>query len=192
MRAKDCKGNPVETKWNQRLGKLYLICNVFPEDLIGSSELNAFELYQSKEEENILIASFVNDSREGKRDRFEVPLTPYKNEEYLQNLAVGAILVPYQAGRDLLNLFFEEKDGISYCECSGYRYRAVDSLEEYKGQLFGSEEENTIYRIQHLTVFPEIPQGRRILLFNQEGSVVYDSLMNDHFEPLEQGYISLI
>ena len=68
----------------------------------------------------------------------------------------------------------------------------ADSLEEYKGQLFGSEEENTIYRIQHLTVLPEIPQGRRILLFNQEGSVVYDSLMNDHFEPLEQGYISLI
>lgn len=192
VRAKECKGNPVGTKWNQRLGKLYLICNVFPEDLIGSSELNAFELYQSKEAENILIASFVNDSREDKRDRFEVPLTPYKNEEYLQNLAVGAILVPYQAGRDLLNLFFEEKDGISYCECSGYRYRAVDSLEEYKGQLFGSEEENTIYRIQHLTVLPEIPQGRRILLFNQEGSVVYDSLMNDHFEPLEQGYISLI
>ena len=39
---------------------------------------------------------------------------------------------------------------------------------------------------------PEIPKGRRILLFNEGLSVVYDSMMKDTLQPMEKGYISLI
>lgn len=192
IKAADCAGEPLGEEWQLRLGKRYLICNVFLEDLIGNSEFNAFELSLCKEAQGVMIASFINDSREGSRDRFEVPLIPKVNGEYSAHLATGAIRLPYQAGRDLLNLYFEEQDGISYCESSGYRYRDVASLDRYEGQTFGEGEENGLYTVENLTALPEIKEGRRILLFNEEGSAVYDSLLGDRFEVLKKGYISLI
>ena len=110
------------------------------------------------------------------------------------SLACGAINLPWQAGRDLLNLYFEEQDGVETCECSGYRYRDTSSLESWQGQAFAPRgEENQLYRLDHkLTELPAIPEGRRLLLFNPEGSVVFDSLLDDRFQPVEEGYISLI
>lgn len=101
-------------------------------------------------------------------------------------------MLSYQSGRDLLNLFFEEKDGVSTCECTGYRFRATDSLEDYAGQPFPTGSENGLYRIHQLEALPEIPEGHRVLLFDKEGSVLFDSLMKDEFKPLDEGYISLI
>ena len=161
---------------------------------LGNSELNAFQLLTNNEVPGLLIASFVNDSREGKQPYFEIPLTPYINGKPSDQLACGAINLPWQAGRDLLNLYFEEQDGAETCECSGYRYRDTASLESWQGQAFAPRgEENQLYRLDHkLTELPAIPEGRRLLLFNPEGSVVFDSLLDDRFQPVEEGYISLI
>ena len=68
------------------------------------------------------------------------------------------------------------------------------SLESWQGQAFAPRgEENQLYCLDHkLTELPAIPEGRRLLLFNPEGSVVFDSLLDDRFQPVEEGYISLI
>lgn len=194
IKADDCLCQPLPEAWKARIGKQYLIANVFAEDIIGNSELNAFRLLTSSEVPGLLIASFVNDSREGKQPYFEIPLTPYIDGKPSDQLACGAIHLPWQAGRDLLNLYFEEQDGAETCECSGYRYRDTASLESWQGQAFAPRgEENQLYRLDHkLTELPAIPEGRRLLLFNPEGSVVFDSLLDDRFQPVEEGYISLI
>ena len=194
IKADDCLCQPLPEAWKARIGKQYLIANVFAEDIIGNSELNAFQLLTNSEVPGLLIASFVNDSREGKQPYFEIPLTPYINGKPSDQLACGAINLPWQAGRDLLNLYFEEQDGVETCECSGYRYRDTSSLESWQGQSFAPRgEENQLYRLDHkLTALPAIPEGRRLLLFNPEGSVVFDSLLDERFQPVEEGYISLI
>lgn len=194
IKADDCLCQPLPEAWKARIGKQYLIANVFAEDIIGNSELNAFRLLTSSGVPNLLIASFVNDSREGKQPYFEIPLTPYIDGKPSNQLACGAINLPWQAGRDLLNLYFEEKDGVETCECSGYRYRDTSSLESWQGQAFAPRgEENQLYYLDHkLTALPAIPEGRRLLLFNPEGSVVFDSLLDERFQPVEEGYISLI
>lgn len=193
VNAKDCHCGPLGDIWKNRIGKRYIICNIFSDDIIGSSEFNSFQLNLSDKVENLLIASFVNDSREGKRPYFEVQITPYIDGTYSEYLASGALNIPYQSGRDLLNLFFEQRNGSEYCESSGYCYRDVSSLPQYDGQGFTEEVENQIYRIESmLDKLPEIPEGRRILLFNDELSAVYDSLLDDTFRPVETGYISFI
>ena len=194
IKADDCLCQPLPEAWKARIGKQYLIANVFAEDIIGNSELNAFQLLTNNEVPGLLIASFVNDSREGKQPYFEIPLTPYIDGKPSDQLACGAINLPWQAGRDLLNLYFEEQDGVETCECSGYRYRDTSSLESWQGQSFAPRgEENQLYRLDHkLTALPAIPEGRRLLLFNPEGSVVFDSLLDERFQPVEEGYISLI
>ena len=194
IKADDCLCQPLPEAWKARIGKQYLIANVFAEDIIGNSELNAFRLLTNNEVPGLLIASFVNDSRAGKQPYFEIPLTPYIDGKPSDQLACGAIHLPWQAGRDLLNLYFEEEGGIETCVCSGYRYRDTASLESWQGQPFAPRgEENQLYRLDHkLTELPAIPEGRRLLLFNPEGSVVFDSLLDNRFQPVEEGYISLI
>lgn len=194
IKAEDCRCQPLPESWKARIGKRYLIANILADDIVGNSELNAFQLMESSEVPNLLIASFVNESREGKRSYFELPLTPYVNGEPSDNLACGAIHLPYQTGRDLLNLYFEEADGVEYCQCSGYRYRDVSSLESWQGQPFAPRGElNQLYHLDgELSELPDIPEGRRLLLMDKEGSVVFDSLLDDHFQPIQEGYCSLV
>lgn len=194
IHAEDCAAQPLSDIWKNRIGKRYIISNVLPNDIIGNSELNAFRLLCKENVPNILFASFVNDSRNGKQPYFEIPLTPYINNQPSENLACGALNLPYHAGRDLLNLYFEKENGIEYCECSAYRYRDIDSLESWNNQTFAPQEQmNQIYCLDNgLNKLPDIPEGRRILLFDEQLSVIFDSFLGDTFSPVTNGYISLI
>lgn len=194
IHSQDCHFQPLSDIWEKRIGKQYIIANVLPDDIIGNSELNSFRLISKENVPNLLFASFVNDSRNGEQPYFEVPLTPYINNLLSENLACGALNLPYHAGRDLLNLWFEEDNGIEYCECSAYRYRDVDSLESWNNQSFHPQGQlNQIYRLDHeLKELPDIPEGRRILLFNENLSVIFDSFLGDTFSPVAKGYLSLI
>ena len=45
---------------------------------------------------------------------------------------------------------------------------------------------------EKLETLPEIPEGRRLVIFNDTLSIVYDSLFSKEYKPVETGYIALI
>ena len=192
VKSEDVKCDPLPESWKKRIGKQYVICNLFSEDIIGCSQMSGFQLNELPEVPNGLSASFTLEASAGKA-YFEVALTPYVNGEASDHLACGAIHLPYLAGRDLLNLYFEERDGIEYCESSGYLYRDIDSVEAYAGQKFEDGDENQVYAFhEKLEQLPEIPEGRRILVLNDNLSAVYDSFLSETYVPEEKGYLVLI
>ena len=193
VKAEGCRCEALTEEWKARLGKEYIIANVFYDDIVGSSQFNGIRLTSLPEVPELLIASFTAEARKKTLPYFEVPLTPYIDGTYSEVLACGALQLPYHAGRDLLNLYFEEKDGISFCYSSGYLYQDVTSLQSYRGQGFTDSQLNQIYVLdQGLEKLPDIPEGRRILIFNEKLSVIYDSLLEDSFTAVQAGYISLI
>lgn len=193
IKADDCQAEPLPPVWNQRIGRDYIIAGVFSDDIIGNSELTSFRLNLLPEAPNVLTASFTSTEDNGQVSFFEVPLTPYVNGQPSDQLACGALHLPYHSGRDLLNLYFEEKDGVEFCECSGYRYIDTAVLNAYSGQAFEAPGQDQVYIIKEkLESLPEIPDGRRILVLNEAFSLVYDSLLNDTYTPQDKGYITLI
>ena len=52
---------------------------------------------------------------------------------------------------------------------------------------------NQIYVIKgKLEKLPEVPEGRRIVIFNDGLSVIYDSMISKNYTPVESGFISLV
>lgn len=193
IKAADCRFDALPEAWNRRIGKDYIIANVFSDDIIGNSELNSFRLNLLPDVPNGLTASFTSTGEDGQVSCFEIPLTPYVNGEPSKQLACGALHLPYHSGRDLLNLYFKEINGKEVCECSGYLYVAAADLEAYSGQSFENQQQNQVYVIEKkLESLPFIPEGHRILVFNDKFAVVYDSLLNETYTPQEKGYLSLI
>jgi hypothetical protein len=86
------------------------------------------------------------------------------------------------------------EDGIEYCGVASYTYRAAASLPEYERQAFPVERRrNGVYSIkQELKALPEIPEGHRILILDKEMVSVYDSLFDEKYTPVKEGYIILV
>lgn len=199
VKAEDCQFAPLPEAWKARLGKKYLVANVFHDDIIGSTNFSSFQLGLAPGMTNALAASFTNTADNGQVSCFEAALTPYINGVPSDQLACGAFQIPYHGGRDLMNLYFREDNGVEYCECAGYLYRDVSSLETYCGQSFGEFggnekiEENHLYMLnEKLKTLPEIPIGRRLLVFREDFGLAYDSLLCRDGELPEKGFLSFV
>lgn len=193
VKAEDCQFVPLSETWKTRLGKNYLIANVFADDLIGATNFNSFALNLIPGTTDALAASFTNTDDKGQVTYFEAALTPRIDGSPSDCLACGALQIPYMGGRDLMNLYFKEENGIEYCECAGYLYRDVSSLEVYSGQSFGESGENQLYVLKEkLQTLPEIPAGRRLLIFREDFGLAYDSLPDNHGEIPDKGFLTFI
>ena len=78
-----------------------------------------------------------------------------------------------------------------------YTYRDAASLPEYAGQGFDKayspDRLNAVYRAaSKLEKLPEIPEGRRLIVLDDDMVNVYDSLMGGEYKPVEKGYLLFV
>ena len=188
---------PLPESWKQLFGKKYIIRNLLVDDLIGAQVYNGVRFLATETFPDAIGVSISSAQLERPAPAMEYLMTPYVNGELRENVIVGKLQLPYMASRDQISMWFYEENGVSYMEASGYTYQEVSTLEAYEGQAFAEVTEvdgiNQTYAIRgKLETLPEIPEGRRLVIFNDTLSIVYDSLFSKEYKPVETGYISLI
>ncbi|MPM30069.1 hypothetical protein SDC9_76611 [bioreactor metagenome] len=136
----------------------------------------------------ILIASFSGRTDGDVYGVFEAPFQALNDE-----VGKGFLNTPANPSRDMISPHFYTSDGVEYCKVASYLYRETESLPAYTKQGFHQGKTNRVYRInEEVTHSPEVPNGRRILIMNSDLTVIYDSLFQDTFTPVKDGYISFI
>ena len=140
-----------------------------------------------------LIASLVNDSREGKAAYFEI-LVPLHRRQALRPAGLRRHQpAPSKAGRDLLNFILRNRRRRNL---RVQRLPLPGSL--LAGELAGTglplaaKKTSLLAGTGSAHRAARHPEGDGLLLFNPEGSVAFDSLLDERFQPVEEGYISLI
>ena len=120
---------------------------------------------------------------------FEASFAPLSDD-----IGTGFLNTPSNPSRDLVSPVFEVRNGVEYCYAASMLFRDTATLDEYNGQSFGpAGAENGVYRItKRLEKLPEIPADRRIMVLDKDMVRVYDSLMEDEYKPVEEGFILLI
>jgi len=174
--------------WKARLEKKYIVTDTNAYDLVIREIMTGFYLKSLPGHTGILLASFSGRSDGDVYGVFEAPFLALTDD-----VGKGFLNTPANPSRDMISPHFYSKDGIEYCKVASYLYRDVESLPVYQGQTFHQGKINRVYQIQdEFKNLPEIPNGRRLLIMNKEMTVVYDSLLNDLFTPIKEGYISFI
>ena len=193
----DVTYEPLNEKWKQLFGKKYIIRNLLIDDFIGIQVYNGVRFVQHEKFPNAIGTCISTAQMAGPAPSMEYLMSPYINGELRDDFITGKLMLPDMASRDQISMWFYEKDGISWMEASGYIYQEVSSLETYEGQPFAEAYEedalNQTYVLREkLETLPEIPEGRRLVVFNDAVSVVYDSVLSKEYKPVETGYIALI
>ncbi|QSX06568.1 serine hydrolase [Sedimentibacter sp. zth1] len=180
---------PITKKWENRISKQYVCITTTPYDLVTHEIMTGFKIEKLKDIEGILIASFVGREDADIYGVFESSFIPMDD-----NTGTGFINTPCNGSRDFVTLCFKSIEGIEYCDASSYTYIDVESLPKYEGQGFHQNKKtNKVYKIQNeLTTLPQIPNGRRILVLKNDLSVDYDSLYENEYRPVNDGFISFI
>ncbi len=190
MAQKVTKAAPLSEAWKKRLGKKYLVVDAGPRDLIVPNMFWGFTLAELKGAEGTLTVKCLGRMSLGMMGLMEASVRPIDDDN-----ATGFVRTPTVPGRDHLNPMFETRDGAEYCRCMSYLCRDIESVPVYAGEGFGEAGgENRVFRLaEPLEKLPEVPEGRRLLLFDGDMSCVYDSLTAPGaFKPLVCGYISLV
>lgn len=197
IKAEDVHFDPLPEKWTQIFGKRYIVADILWDDLVAIPAYNGIRFIENDRFPNAVIACVSGGSIPKPGPGKEYLMTPYVNGAATENILCGTLQLPNHAGRDQQTIWFYEKDGVSYIECSGYTYVDTESLEAYTGQDFAEREVvdglNQVYAIKEkLENLPEVPEGRRIVVFNDGLSVIYDSMISKNYTPVESGFISLV
>lgn len=180
---------PVSQKWKDRMSKMYVLVNADPHDLVVNSLMTGFFIRELPGVEGVLIASFSGVGDSGVYGLFEASFAPLSDD-----IGTGFLNTPSNPSRDLVSPVFEVRNGVEYCYAASMLFRDTATLDEYNGQSFGpAGAENGVYRItKRLEKLPEIPADRRIMVLDKDMVRVYDSLMEDEYKPVEEGFILLI
>ena len=147
-----------------------------------------FVLKRFKDTKGIMMVCFQNVD-EGNDGVMDCPVKALS-----ANIATGFLNTPDNPSRDLISPIFTYKNGVEHCDAASYRLRDCASLPVYEGQDFEPRTEETkAYRFGYkLTELPKIPEGRRIMVLNEDLDCVYDSLMmSDPYKPVDKGYLLL-
>ena len=180
---------PVSQKWKDRMSKMYVLVNADPHDLVVNSLMTGFFIRELPGVEGVLIASFSGVGDSGVYGLFEASFAPLSDD-----IGTGFLNTPSNPSRDLVSPVFEVRNGVEYCYAASMLFRDTATVDEYNGQSFGpAGAENGVYRItKRLEKLPEIPADRRIMVLDKDMVRVYDSLMEDEYKPVEEGFILLI
>ena len=190
MAQKVLPAPPVSQAWKDRVGKKYIVADAGPYDIVICDLMTGFIVNPLPEFEGILMLSFSGRSDSGVYGLFEAAVKPLDD-----NSATGFLNTPGNPSRDLLTPIFEIKDGVEYCRVASYTYKDAAALPTYEGQAFNdaSQGENEIYRLPYeLTKLPEVPEGRRLMVLDEELICVYDSLTMDKYTPAGKGYLLFV
>ena len=183
---------PVNEAWQARIGKRYVMCSASPWDLIPCELMTGFICNRLPGYDGILVASCSGRNDSGVYGLFEGTFAPVDDQT-----GTGFLKTPANGSRDLITPCFEMRDGVEYCVMGSYTYRDAASLPEYAGQGFDKayspDRLNAVYRaVSKLEKLPEIPEGRRLIVLDDDMVNVYDSLMGGEYKPVEKGYLLFV
>ena len=179
----------VSETWKNRVGKKYIVTNATPYDIVINEIMSGFQISLLEDNEGIIMLSFSGSENSGVYGLFEAAVKPIND-----NRATGFLNTPSNPSRDLMSPVFTLYDDIEYCTCASYHYRDVSTLPLYAGQGFAEPAaENKGYRFEYqLAKLPEIPEGRRLMVLNENLKCTYDSLTSKAYTPIDKGYILFI
>ena len=182
---------PLSDAWKARLGKRYLpVDNTF-RDIVSNEMMCGLTIAPLAGYEGLFIAAFSDNVKSGGGDRFESCCAPLNDHH-----AESVMRTPSNGSRDAFHPWFERRDGVEYCVVGSYLFRDVESLPEYKGETFETLPEsvlNHVFRIAgELKTLPQVPAGRRLMVYNGDLSLVYDSMLAGEYLPVKEGYISFV
>ena len=182
-------GKPLSRAWKKRIGKKYVVMDATPTDIVINDICTGFVINPLKDYEGVLVFSFSGSAETEIYGLFESCVKPVDDDR-----ATGFLRTPGNPSRDLCSPMFEMRDGVEYCIVNSYVYRDVKTLPVYEGQGFGKKgAENRVYRIPcPLAELPDIPKGRRIMIYDKDLSCVWDSLKQIPYKSVKSGYIALI
>ena len=185
MKAKSFK--PLSDVWKQRLNHRYVVVNPSPEDLVIGEIMTGFSLQALPDFEGIVVASFSgrqgSDVYSGGFDGSFIPSD--------ENHGRGFLRTPCNGSRDLIDPYFFTQGEAELCEVASYRYQRTDTLPVYEGQGF-AEQSQTFRLKQDFDGTLSIPEGRRLMVLDEELNVVADTLNEDQIQPVKNGYLLLI
>ncbi len=177
--------------WEKRIGKRYLAIDLSEQDMVSNEMMNGFSIERLSDIEGVLVASFSSVPDGEIYGRFEGAFVPKDD-----NTGSGFLLTPSNGSRDLIDPYFVQMDGVEHCYVASYLYREESALADYKGETFETLPQtkyNCVYRFsEKLEKLPQVPEGRRLVVLNEEMEVVYDSQNPKDFKAQEKGYISFI
>lgn len=182
----------ISEKWQQRLGKSYILCGTSPWDLIPCELMTGFYVKRLPDVEGVLVLSCSGRSDSGVYGLFEATFAPVTDD-----IGTGFLRTPANGSRDLLTPCFEVRDGVEYCVAASYTFRDTASLPVYSGQGFEAPYNpaglNSPYIIKgELAALPFIPKDHRIIVMDDTMTTVYDSLLGDAYKPVRKGYLLMI
>lgn len=181
----------LSDKWEARIGKKYIAVDIPENDLSVNEIMASFELGKLKDVEGVMICSFAS-VYNGASDPSQCAFVSMTDD-----VGRGFNNTPYNGSRDMIDPMFKIIDDIEYCDVASYLYRDAATFPVYEGQNFSDNlyggELNSVYRLPYaLDSLPEIPEGHRIIMFNDKIEIVYDSMIDDNYTGKVSGYISLI
>ena len=186
MAQKARDGRALSAAWEKRLGKKYINVSITPYDEVACDMCAGFVLRRFKDYKGIMIVCVQN------RDEGNEGVMDCTVKALDANVATGFLTTPDNPSRDLISPIFSSVNGIEYCDVLSYRYRDAATFPVYGGQEFEERgTETKVYRFGYkLTDLPKIPEGRRIMVLNDDLDCVYDSLMmSEPYSPVEKGYL---
>jgi hypothetical protein len=188
MKASNYSFSPLE--WQKRAGKKYIVCNAQPWDLAIHDIMPGFRVELLSGFTGVFVLAFASRSDSGVYSFFEgcVHATG-------KDTGSGFINTPTNGSRDLLDpIFSRNENDVEYCAVASYQYRGAATLENYYDQAFPADgAQNGVYIIKRkLKKLPPRPNGRRIMILNEDLVPVYDSLFDEKYQPVSKGYLLLI
>ena len=187
MKVKDYA--PLSETWQKRIGKTYVVTSASPYDIAIGNMLTAFTLKKMEDAEGVMI---VEGSFRSKDGFLSGPMRfPFIAKDDV--CGMGFLRTPGNGSRDMIYPWFEEKDGKEVVEVNSYAYMCIDDVEVYKEPLFPANEVNNVFKIvEELKEVPNIEAGHRIMIMNDTYDLVWDSINNEEYTPINKGWIIFV
>lgn len=187
MKVKDHA--PLSETWQKRIGKTYVVTSASPYDIAIGNMLTAFTLKKMEDVEGVMI---VEGSFRSKDGFLSGPMRfPFIAKDDV--CGMGFLRTPGNGSRDMIYPWFEEKDGKEVVEVNSYAYMCIDDVEVYKEPLFPTNEVNNVFKIvEELKEVPNIEAGHRIMIMNDTYDLVWDSINNEEYTPINKGWIIFV
>lgn len=187
QKAKDF--TKLSEAWEKRLNKTYIVTSATPYDIAVGNILAAFTLKKLEEKEGIMVVEGHYRAKDGfTTGPMRFPFIAINDKQ-----GRSFINAPGNGSRDLIYPWFEEKEGKEMVEVNSYVYMNTEDIEVYKDPIFPENEVNNVYKLtEELKEVPEIPKGHRILLLDENYTLVWDSINKEEYTSLKKGWIILI
>ena len=172
QRAKDQALEPAA--WEARLGKKWIVDSLYREDMVIHEIMLFFTVDKLEGFKGLYQLKFTGLDSSGVYDSFDAPVRALDEDH-----GESVLRTSCNNGRDAMHPEFYRQGGVERCKVASYDYRSVEGLPLYQEEEFSwpqEERKNSVYRFEtKLEKLPEVGEGKRIIVLDDEGILTYDS-----------------